>query len=708
MQHLMTTYGRLPVAFTRGEGPWLWDVDGKRYLDGLCGIAVSGLGHAHPVLTRALCEQAGRLVHASNLYRIPEQEQLAERLCALAGMDRVFFCNSGCEANEAAIKLARLYGHQKGIDVPVIVVMEKAFHGRTMATLSATGSRKVQAGFEPLLTGFARVPYDDRAALEQVAANNANVVAVLVEPVQGEGGVNIPKDGYLAALREICDRKGWLLMLDEVQSGMARTGKWFGFQHSGVQPDVITLAKGLANGFPMGACLARGAAAETFKPGSHGSTFVLDDGQGRLRRRARHPVHHRGRTPARPRHRAGRDRGRRPAQAAGRRPRRQAGARPRPDDRHRARPPLRRAGAARPRCRPADQRHRGQRRPPAAAADPERRRGRPAGRRRRRAGPRLRRRRSCRGGLSVMQPVRHFLQFKDLALAEFEHVFERTRWIKEQFKSYKPYWPLQDRTLVMIFEKQSTRTRLSFEAGMHQLGGSAIYLNTRDSQLGRGEPVEDAAQVISRMCDLVMIRTFEQDIVERFARHSRVPVINGLTNEYHPCQILADIYTYIEKRGSIRGRTVAWVGDSNNVCNTWLQAATVFDFNVHVSTPPGYEVEPERAGVYDTSHFESFADPADAVAGADLVTTDVWTSMGFEAENAARKKAFEHWQVDAAMMALARPDALFMHCLPAHRGEEVAAEVIDGPQSVVWDEAENRLHTQKALMEFLALGQVER
>ena len=260
----------------------------------------------------------------------------------------------------------------------------------------------------------------------------------------------------------------------------------------------------------------------------------------------------------------------------------------------------------------------------------------------------------------------------------------------------------------MIFEKASTRTRLSFEAGMHQLGGSAIYLNTRDSQLGRGEPVEDAAQVISRMCDLVMIRTFEQEIVERFAGHSRVPVINGLTNEYHPCQTLADIYTYIEKRGSIRGRTVAWIGDSNNVCNTWLQAATVFDFNVHVSTPPGYEVEPERAGIYDTSHFESFADPADAVAGADLVTTDVWTSMGFEAENAARKKAFEHWQVDAAMMALARPDAVFMHCLPAHRGEEVAAEVIDGPQSVVWDEAENRLHTQKALMEFLALGQIER
>jgi ornithine carbamoyltransferase len=303
--------------------------------------------------------------------------------------------------------------------------------------------------------------------------------------------------------------------------------------------------------------------------------------------------------------------------------------------------------------------------------------------------------------------LRHFLQFRDLSRAELEHVFARTRWIKDKFKRYERYWPLEDRTLVMIFEKQSTRTRLSFEAGMHQLGGSAIFVNTRDSQLGRGEPVEDAAQVISRMCDLVMIRTFEQGIVERFARNSRVPVINGLTNEYHPCQILADIYTFIEHRGDIRGRTVAWIGDSNNVCNTWLQAAEVFGFNVHVSTPPGYEVEPERAGLYGDDHYEEFADPMDAVKGADLVTTDVWTSMGFEAENEERLKDFVDWQVDAAMMRAASKQALFMHCLPAHRGEEVAAEVIDGPQSVVWDEAENRLHAQKALMEFLLLGKVK-
>ena len=305
-----------------------------------------------------------------------------------------------------------------------------------------------------------------------------------------------------------------------------------------------------------------------------------------------------------------------------------------------------------------------------------------------------------------MSAIKHFLQLKDLTRDEFEHIFARTLIIKQRFKAYQPYHPLADRTLVMIFEKSSTRTRLSFEAGIQQLGGSAIYLNTRDTQLGRGEPVEDAAQVISRMSDIVMIRTFEQGIIERFAANSRVPVINGLTNEYHPCQILADIYTYIEKRGSIQGKTVAWIGDSNNVCNTWLQAAEIFDFNVHVSTPPGYEVEPERAGLFGEDNYEEFADPMDAARGADLVTTDVWTSMGFERENDARRKAFADWIVDVEMMSVAKPDALFMHCLPAHRGEEVDARVIDGPQSVVWDEAENRLHVQKALMEYLLLDKI--
>lgn len=270
---LMQTYARQPIAFTHGEGAWLVAESGERYLDALAGIAVNGLGHGHPDLGRALCEQAGRLIHTSNLYLVREQEALAAELCRQSGMERAFFCNSGAEANEAAIKLARLYGHNKGIENPAIVVMEKSFHGRTLATLTATGNRKVQAGFEPLVQGFLRVPFDDIAAVEQIAAHNKSVAAVLVEPIQGEGGVHVPQAGYLAALRRICDAQGWLLMLDEVQTGVARTGRMFAFQNEGVSPDVMTLAKGLGSGVPIGACVARGVAAETFTPGKHGSTF---------------------------------------------------------------------------------------------------------------------------------------------------------------------------------------------------------------------------------------------------------------------------------------------------------------------------------------------------------------------------------------------------------------------------------------------------
>jgi acetylornithine/N-succinyldiaminopimelate aminotransferase len=271
-EHLMQTYAPLPVAFARGDGVWLWDTEGKRYLDALAGIAVNGLGHNHPVLTRALCEQAAKLIHTSNLFRVPEQERAAERVCALAGMDNAFFANSGAEANEAAIKLARLHGHQRGVESPTIIVMEKAWHGRTLATLSATGSRKAQAGFEPLMGGFLRVPYNDFAAVERLA-DNRSIVAVLLEALQGEGGIHVADAGYLRNLRELCERKQWLLMIDEVQSGIGRTGKWFAHQWAGIVPDVITLAKGLGSGVPIGACLARGIAAKVFKPGNHGTTF---------------------------------------------------------------------------------------------------------------------------------------------------------------------------------------------------------------------------------------------------------------------------------------------------------------------------------------------------------------------------------------------------------------------------------------------------
>ncbi|MES1162584.1 MAG: ornithine carbamoyltransferase [Rhizobacter sp.] len=308
-------------------------------------------------------------------------------------------------------------------------------------------------------------------------------------------------------------------------------------------------------------------------------------------------------------------------------------------------------------------------------------------------------------GYSLMK---HYLQFKDFRAEEYAYLFERARVIKQRFKNYEKYQPLTDRTLAMIFEKASTRTRVSFEAGMYQMGGSVVHLTTGDSQLGRAEPIEDSARVISRMVDLVMIRTFEHTKIERFAGYSRVPVINGLTNEFHPCQILADLFTYLEHRApvgaagydmdSLKGKVVAWVGDGNNMANTWLQAAEILGFTVHVSTPSGYEIDPAVAGIKNAGCYKVFKDPLEACRGADLVTTDVWTSMGYEAENAVRLKAFADWCVDTRMMAVAQPDALFMHCLPAHRGEEVTDEVIDGQQSVVFDEAENRLHAQKGIL----------
>jgi acetylornithine/N-succinyldiaminopimelate aminotransferase len=271
--HIIKAYQSLPVTFSHGDGCYLWDTEGKRYLDALSGISVTSLGHNYPAVTAAIQQQAATLLHTSNLYSISWQQKLADLLCQTADMDRVFFANSGAEANEAAIKLARLYGHQQKISNPQIVVMEHAFHGRTMATLSATGSRKVQAGFEPLVAGFVRAPYNDIASIEAIAENNRDVVAILVEPVQGEAGIIIPDPGYLAELRRICDQNDWLLMLDEIQTGMGRSGKMFACQHETVIPDVMTLAKALGNGVPIGACLTSGRAAEVIQPGNHGSTF---------------------------------------------------------------------------------------------------------------------------------------------------------------------------------------------------------------------------------------------------------------------------------------------------------------------------------------------------------------------------------------------------------------------------------------------------
>jgi len=302
--------------------------------------------------------------------------------------------------------------------------------------------------------------------------------------------------------------------------------------------------------------------------------------------------------------------------------------------------------------------------------------------------------------------MRHYLQFQDFTREEYEYLFARTAELKRRLKAKQLYQPLTGNVLGMIFEKSSTRTRVSFEAGMYQLGGHAMFLNSDTTQLGRGEPIEDMAKVMSRMVDIVMIRTFEQSIVERFAKESLVPVINGLTNEYHPCQIMADIFTYVERFGSITGKTVAWIGDSNNVSRTWLQAAKVFGFKLKLACPAGYDMTVLDGQEYGKEVFETYRDPYEAVAGADIVTTDVSVSMGYERETLQRKKDFINYKVSEKLMKAAKPEAIFMHCLPAHRGEEVDPEVIDGPQSIVWDEAENRMHTQKAVIEYLLLGKV--
>ncbi len=702
--HVMKTYGRLPLALSHGRGCWVWDTEGKKYLDGLGGIAVNTLGHAHPKLVPALQEQIGRLIHSSNYYLVPLQEQLAAKLCELSGLTNVFFCSTGLEANEAALKIARKFGHDKGIDRPEIVVYEKAFHGRSIATLSATGNPKVQAGFGPLVEGFVRVPLNDVAAIEKVARDNPNVVAVFLEVIQGEGGINPASIDYLRAVRRVCDEKGWLLMLDEVQCGIGRTGKWFAHQWAGIQPDVMPLAKGLGSGVPVGAVVCGPKAANVFGPGNHGTTFggnplamragvetlrIMEE-EGLLANAAKVGTALRDGLQRELRGVAGFNEIRGQGLMLGIELDRPCG------------DLLGRAAQGRPDA----QRHGRPRDPPRAAADPEP--GRSGADRRHpvpadQGLPRRDRESVMKPGMSL---IKHYLQFKDFRAEEYVYLFERAATIKKRFKNYEKYTPLTDRTLAMIFEKASTRTRVSFEAGMYQLGGSVVHLTTGDSHLGRAEPVEDTARVISRMVDIVMIRTYEQTKLESFAANSRVPVINGLTNEYHPCQILADIFTYIEHRGSIQGKVVAWVGDGNNMANTWLQAADILGFTLHVSTPTGYEIDAQVAGVRNTACVKVFKNPLDACRGAHLVTTDVWTSMGYEAENEARRLAFTDWCVDQEMMAAAQPDALFMHCLPAHRGEEVDADVIDGPQSVVWDEAENRLHAQKALMEYLVLGRI--
>ncbi len=582
---VLPTYARAPLTFVEGQGPWLVEESGARYLDLGGGIAVTALGHAHPALVKALEDQGRRLWHVSNLYRIAEQEALAERLVAATFADTVFFTNSGTEAMELAVKMARRRFAAAGQpERHRIVTFEGAFHGRSIAAISATKAPKMIDGFGPLLPGFDILPFGDHDALR--AAIGPQTAGVLVEPIQGEGGIRVLPEACLKGLRALCDEHGILMMLDEVQCGMGRTGRLFAHEWAGVTPDIMMVAKGIGGGFPLGAVLATEDAASGMVAGTHGSTYggnplacavgcaVMDAITAPGLSRRREP-------------RLG------PAAPGARGPRRRAPvgvrarARARPDARDRMRRSGRRRGPGRLR-RPCHRRAGGrERRAAAAAAEPHRRRDRrgpaPARRRRRRGG----------GGLMPSFLDLHVTPAGDLrAILDDAHALKAAR-DGATMGAPDAEQPLAGRIVALVFEKPSTRTRVSFDVGVRQMGGETLVLSGAEMQLGHGETVADTARVLSRYVDMIMIRTFEAQTLHEMAEHATVPVINGLTNASHPCQIMADMMTYEEARGPIAGRKVVWTGDGNNTCNSFLHAAGQFGYDFAFAGPEALDPAPE-------------------------------------------------------------------------------------------------------------------
>ncbi len=710
---LMPNYNRAELAFEHGQGAWLWTVDGRRFLDFGAGIATSSVGHNNPHLVGAIAAQAAKVMHVSNLYRIPQAERLAQRLVERSFADSVFFCNSGAEANEGMIKMIRRAMAMTGKPERVrIICFEGAFHGRTLATLAATGNAHYLEGFGPLVEGFDHVPFNNLNALR--AAIGPTTAGVVVEPVQGEGGIRPADPDFLRGLRAACDEFGIIFGMDEVQSGMGRTGKLFAHEWAGIEPDVMSAAKGIGGGFPLGAVLAKESIARHLVPGTHGTTYggnplacaagnaVLDVllAPGFLDSRRRE-----GQAAAR---RVG---GRRAGKPLGVR----RGARPGPAARHEVRDSGWRGAVGRHRGGFAADHRRRERAASGAAAGRHRgrvRRGgghaaprrppRPAecGQGRREMSASLRRADVTAAG--EPEALRHFLDLHDFDAPTLRHMLDITAGLKRG--RALPGRPLAGKTLALIFEKPSTRTRVSFEVAMRQLGGDVIVLSAREMQLGRGESVADTARVLSRYVDAIMLRTDRVAKLRELVQYATVPVINGLTEASHPCQLMADVLTFEEHRGPIAGQVVTWCGDGNNVACSWIEAAARFGFTLRLAVPDALR-PPEDVLAWARAQgatIEVTSDPEAAVAGARCVVTDTWVSMADD-PGESRHNLLAPYQVSAALMAKAAPDAIFMHCLPAHRGEEVAAEVIDGPQSVVFDEAENRLHAQKGVLAW-ALG----
>ena len=683
--YVLKTYNRMPALFVQGAGLSLWDNRGNEYLDLLAGIAVCSLGHCHPAVVAAITRQAQQLIHTSNIFLTAPQAQLAERLAKLSGLQRAFFCNDGATANETAIKIARKHGNAKRPDGDAeIVTLQRSFHGRTMGALSATGQRKYQRPFGPMVPGFVHVPPNDLAALREAVSHKTS--AVLLETIMGEGGVLPMTTEYLQEAARLCREHNALLILDEVQSGIGRTGKWFAYQNHGVRPDVAILAKGLGSGFPIGAVLVGERAEGILEPGDHGTTFggnplacatalaVLDtieheelmanaervgrylqDGLRALGLQTQGTGLMVGAALDRP---IARDVVRECFD-------RKLIVNATDESTLRFVPPLIVSEAQIAKALTILAEVLGK---PAPALDTPVRR------------------------TKTTTPAYHdVLAVDSLTDAQLEEVLDLAAFDKGRRRlAPSVIQPVEDRTVAMVFEKQSLRTRVSFETAIRELGGHPVYLTKADIGMGMREDVRDVASNLSRWCRAIVARLYWQRDLERLAEEAAVPVINALTELEHPCQALADMMTIRESFGNERVKLV-YVGDGNNVARSLARLATRLGYPTTLVGPENFWLDP-MPGLTQTASLEEGLD------GAKMVYTDVWVSMGDEREQEQRMKVFAPYQVDERTMSMADDDAIFLHCLPARRGLEVTDAVMDGRQSRIDDQAENRLHAQKALL----------
>lgn len=687
-EYVMPTYTRMPALFVQGSGCTLWDNRGKEYLDLLAGIAVCSLGHCHPAVVAAVTRQAQQLMHVSNLLLSAPQAQLAERLCRLSGMDRGFYGVCGATANETALKIAKKHGLRKRPEGDYeIITLQRSFHGRTIGAISATGQRKYQRPFEPLVPGFVHIEANDLDALREAFSHKT--AAILMEPIQGEGGVTPLTTAFLREAERLCREHDAFLMLDEVQTGVGRTGEWFCFQHHGVRPDVLILAKGLGGGMPIGVCLAAGKAADILEPGDHGATFggnpvacaaalavldTIEHGEmlpaiARVGDLLKEGLRGMGEPVAEVRG-MGLMVGAQLARPIARDVVRQCFERglilnATDDFMLRFVPPLilseaqvKDALAILAEVLGVETPKVGARAAPSAA------------------------------------PARYgdVLAIDDLTEAQIRDVLDLASYSKQRRRlASSAVTPVEGRAVALLFEKASLRTRMSFEIAVAELGGHPVYLSKDDVGLGKREAVKDIAGNLSRWTSLVVARLYWQRDLKELALHCDVPVVNALTEWEHPCQALADMMTIRERFGEDRVK-IAYVGDGNNVARSLAKLALRLGYDFTVCGPENFRLE-EMPGLVQTS------DPEEGLSGAHVVYTDVWVSMGDEHEQEQRMRVFEGYGVDARMMRLAEKDAVFMHCLPARRGVEVSDEVMDGSQSVVHTQAENRLHAQKALLQ---------